>query len=198
MMDHWTENDWPPTVALPGVVSEGTLKTEDLLLKFIPVYRDLDPDGFRNGSVYCGKCLAAYPESHSFGDFAADTKNGEELRASVLGYLVEALEELAPEGYYFGTQEGDGACFGFFEVGSDNLTERLDPDNPDGMIHCETHGRHLDGTNHTENSCRYGGSCAVKGCQRPAEWIGKNRNGETRRLCEWDRWRIVSANRVRL
>lgn len=34
--------------------------------------------------------------------------------------LSEALDEIAPDGCAYGTLEGDGACFGFWEVADDN------------------------------------------------------------------------------
>ena len=30
--------------------------------------------------------------------------------------LFTVLNGIAPEGYYFGSSDGDGACFGFFEA----------------------------------------------------------------------------------
>jgi hypothetical protein len=30
-------------------------------------------------------------------------------------YIIPELEAMAPEGYYFSTCTGDGACFGFFK-----------------------------------------------------------------------------------
>jgi hypothetical protein len=34
--------------------------------------------------------------------------------------LTEAMEEIAPDGCVYGTLEGDGACFGFWEVSDDD------------------------------------------------------------------------------
>jgi hypothetical protein len=34
--------------------------------------------------------------------------------------LTEAMEEIAPDGCVYGTLEGDGACFGFWEVADDD------------------------------------------------------------------------------
>lgn len=69
------------------VVSEGTLRPEDLITKF-EWWLDYKP----------GPCTGSLVPSP---DVYLDLLTGE-------------MERLAPEGFYFGTQEGDGACFGFF------------------------------------------------------------------------------------
>lgn len=104
---------WPPTVALPGSVSHGTLRTEDLIPTFAKLVREIDPVLFVESKDWCPKCLIAEingePGSHSFGLRSDDDRD------SVLQCLFDALEELAPDGYYFGAHEGDGSDFGFWE-----------------------------------------------------------------------------------
>lgn len=87
--------DWPATVALPGVISADTLATEDLIQRFSSVLKEISP-------------TTARFVAHKF---------GYGTRHQLLDEIIESLEQLAPEGYYFGTHPGDGACFGFFEHG---------------------------------------------------------------------------------
>ena len=91
-----SEKDWPATVALPGSVSTGTLRPEDLIAAFHPVLMQLNP---RRAS----QLLLA---------------QGDDLQEYVVE-LMDALDEEAPAGYHFGTIEGDGADFGFWEDDED-------------------------------------------------------------------------------
>lgn len=93
--------DWPATVALPGVISEGTLRAPDLISAFVDTLKYLRP-------TRAVELLLTYSGW-------VREPDGEEA-GELLVALIDALQEAAPEGYYFGTPEGDGACFGFFEV----------------------------------------------------------------------------------
>lgn len=95
----------------PWIASCDTLRPEDLLPKFWSVAEVL--------------ALAANkPEALSPATLASLTKLvGEDSReadwndaeaSQTLEELTEALQELAPVGFYFGSQDGDGACFGFW------------------------------------------------------------------------------------
>jgi hypothetical protein len=95
----------------PWIASCDTLRPEDLLPKFWSVAEVL--------------ALAANkPEALSPATLASLAKLvGEDSREAdwddteacqTLEELTEALQELAPTGFYFGSQEGDGACFGFW------------------------------------------------------------------------------------
>lgn len=48
---------------------------------------------------------------------------------SYFEYLFNQLEEMAPDGYYFGAHEGDGACYGFFP--SLDPAEMISYENPE-------------------------------------------------------------------
>jgi hypothetical protein len=95
----------------PWIASCDTLRPEDLLPKFWSVAEVL--------------ALAANkPEALSPATLASLAKLvGEDSReadwddaeaSQTLEELTDALQELAPTGFYFGSQDGDGACFGFW------------------------------------------------------------------------------------
>jgi len=86
-----------------GTVSEGTLKEEDLIPKFYSALKAIS-------RKLSDKAL------QEIGDYVLDNleESPEQRLSQVCDILREALEETAPEGYYFGTLEGDGACFGFW------------------------------------------------------------------------------------
>ena len=90
---------WPATVALPGSISHGTLRREDLINTFSNVLTHVFPAE--------AAIISAWYEQQP-----GDSEDEEEL----LEKLTSALEESAPEGYRFGAIEGDGSDFGFWEV----------------------------------------------------------------------------------
>lgn len=118
-----TPKDWPATVALPGSVSSGTLNPRDLIPAFVDVLKYLRPRKNIELAMQYSRWVRE-PDS--------------ELASEYLMALIEALEEAAPEGYYFGAIEGDGSDFGFWEVDADDLEpeergayQRPDEDMPD-------------------------------------------------------------------
>lgn len=94
-----------------GEISSGTLRPEDLLETFAETLRSLlkiQPKGFpkkehrrliREADFLLGKLEEGGDEPET-GDVLAD--------------LSDALGDFAPPYCYFGTLEGDGACFGFW------------------------------------------------------------------------------------
>ena len=89
-----------------GTVSDGTLRPEDLIPVFADEYVRLSGD---TGKVKLfHKHVKEYHEStcHCWMD---------NLQWD-LEVLFDLLNGLAPEGYYFGAHEGDGADFGFWKT----------------------------------------------------------------------------------
>lgn len=90
------------------VVSDGTLKPEDLIPKFL--------NALKHDETAHSKFLKDYPEIleiQSWDDVDDETKS------MLVDELTDALNGIAPEGYFFGASEGDGACFGFWKVDPD-------------------------------------------------------------------------------
>lgn len=86
------------------ILSEGTLRNRDLLPRMLAALEDLVP------TAYEGFSERERIESADADDPWWESEEG--------GWASEALfarlNEYAPEGFYFGANEGDGACFGFW------------------------------------------------------------------------------------
>lgn len=83
-----------------GSVSHGTLREEDLVPTFLGVLVDLDAT--RAESLGDAKPL-----------YWRTMKPGGEY-ADLISDLIDALDEYAPNGYYFGSHPGDGSDFGYW------------------------------------------------------------------------------------
>lgn len=95
----------------PWIVSTDTLKTEHLLVKYWEAAETL--------AVLLERPCFLEPETLLILDqlVGEDSKASDwccDLAQQALEILTTALEEVAPIGFYFGSQEGDGACFGFW------------------------------------------------------------------------------------
>ena len=85
------------------VVSEGTMRSEDLIPKFLNVLKTYGKDKY---DAY----VKENPE-------VLDLKGmDDETMGYVVDELFDKLDEIAPEGFYFAAHPDDGACYGFWEV----------------------------------------------------------------------------------
>lgn len=96
-----------------GCVSSGTLRTQDLLRAFASEYERLVPFNSHN-TVQEARGLAETLDE-------GEASLGDETSAEeVVNELQDELSRLAtPHGLYFGTTEGDGSCFGFWQLEDD-------------------------------------------------------------------------------
>lgn len=92
-------------------VSSGTLRTYDLFHTFRNELKRWAPRGYitkkRLGFFFVPRS-AKYDDRHKFWDT--------EDAAIVVNQMQDALDHLAPEGWYFGTNQGDGSCFGWWLI----------------------------------------------------------------------------------
>ena len=93
-------------------ISEGTLLNVDLIKVFVEALRSADSGVF--DALFLSNGHQWVP-SYALEDNDSDWWDSEDAEA-LLDDLTSALEDVAPEGCYFGTQPGDGACFGFWEM----------------------------------------------------------------------------------
>ena len=90
----------------PWIVSTDTLRVDHLADAYLGAFDRLGqdvPEPFRSDLQQC----AAYAS----GLTAPDPCDAWDV---AIQWAFERLGELAPEGFYFGASEGDGACFGFW------------------------------------------------------------------------------------
>lgn len=84
------------------VVSDGTMRPEDLIPKFLGVLKEYAPDRY-------GAYVKENPE-------VLDLKGmDDETLGFVVEELFDELDKIAPEGCIFGASDGDGACYGFWD-----------------------------------------------------------------------------------
>jgi hypothetical protein len=95
-----------------GTVSEGTLRSQDLAPKFLSVLEELMPEAYQQMQMP-GAGFQTFPE-YALEDSDSEWWDSEECQWA-MDALFDALNACAPEGYYFGSHEGDGADFGFWE-----------------------------------------------------------------------------------
>jgi hypothetical protein len=109
------------------VVSCDTLRSEDLLGKFCATLANFD--GYvrtanrlqRKGNAAL-RTMARIERKIGYTNAVLNERwqqANDELSWIVNEDLFDALNEAAPAGYYFSSQEGDGACFGFWKDGDD-------------------------------------------------------------------------------
>lgn len=100
-----------------GTVSHGTMRPQDLIPAFLHVLRQLAPaehDFFIQEDRAVARWVAA-----GCPDFTTRTKSGAAFNERVsifLDELFDALNDWAPDGFYFGAHPGDGSDYGFWPV----------------------------------------------------------------------------------
>jgi hypothetical protein len=92
--------------AKPGSIIQGTLRNENLLKAFADALEaciEANPDLPTNG----GAALNLISD-------AREVQPHSELASELVVELVDALNEYAPAGHYFGSREDDDSNFGFW------------------------------------------------------------------------------------
>ena len=88
-------------------VSSGTLKSEDLIPKFLGVLKTYGKDKY-------DEYIKENPEVEDWENLDDETMGW------VVDELTDLLNEIAPEGCFFGASEGDGADFGFWSMSNES------------------------------------------------------------------------------
>jgi hypothetical protein len=91
--------------SFPWIVSCDTLKTETLLVKFWGIAEQL-------GITLSAQLLADL--TLLVGEDSQECNWNQQLACDSLEELSDALNSAAPDGFQFSSQDGDGACFGFW------------------------------------------------------------------------------------
>jgi hypothetical protein len=110
----------------PWIVSCDTLKTEHLLVRYWEALEQVHRCRYDGSPFAANQPTLTQQLEQIAGPDAKEADWDEEIAAQHVDKMREILEEFAPDGFYFGSQEGDGACFGFW----------LDQDWADLLEHC--------------------------------------------------------------
>lgn len=102
-----------------GTISHGTLRSQDLLRAFADEYARLLPfNSFE--LVNEARVLADRLDNTEQNDSKPDAARLYDEAGSVIEALTDALDTIAStHGHYFGTLEGDGSDFGFWQLDTD-------------------------------------------------------------------------------
>jgi hypothetical protein len=121
-----------------GSISEATLRTQDLLPRFIDVLRAAEPmhDTVQEWDhIWDAAATLSNLTRHSVEDVLGLVGYWDSDDASYFlnDDVFEALNAVAPEGTYFGSSEGDGASFGFWYMDCDVCGGNLGDHTPEGQ-----------------------------------------------------------------
>ena len=89
-------------------LSHATMRPQDLIPRFLDVLREHAPE------KYAPTPVIPSDEDHPWWD--------SEDAHYLLEDLFDALQDIAPEGCYFGAHPGDGSDYGFWEISDEWLT----------------------------------------------------------------------------
>ena len=107
-----------------GTVIAGTLRNQDLLEAFTGEIEYLTGKCYIGAKAYYDAKKLLFHYKALLPSFQPKVEVDESIASEVVNELLDALNEYAPFGMYFGTLEGDGADFGWF-VDHDLITEML-------------------------------------------------------------------------
>jgi hypothetical protein len=99
-----------------GTISHGTMRPQDLIPAFLDALAEVDPAAHEQYMLMPFGPIPAYV--YDEGD-ASDWWQSEGAHYLLEG-LFDALDDAAPEGYYFGAHPGDGADYGFWQCDETN------------------------------------------------------------------------------
>ena len=93
-----------------GTVSHGTMRPQDLIPAFLDCLAEVWPEAYEGYMVAAFGPIPAYVQDEGDDSEWWDSEDAHYL----LDGLFDALNEAAPEGYYFGAHPGDGSDYGFW------------------------------------------------------------------------------------
>ena len=99
------------TTTIIGSVIAGTHRPQDLIPAFLDALAKLDP------AAYEQLMVSPFPLPPAYAQEDDDCEWWDSEEASYyLDDIFDALDSVAPEGYYFGAHPGDGSDFGFWPI----------------------------------------------------------------------------------
>ena len=94
-----------------GTVSEGTLRTEDLLPAFADALMAFPLPTILRSFISAHKVDQLVREANGF-DW--DSEDAEQNASELINEIAQEINAMCPPFVYFGSLAGDGACFGFW------------------------------------------------------------------------------------
>lgn len=95
-----------------GTISHGTMRPQDLIPAFLDALEEVHPEAYEQMMACAFGPIPAYVQDE--GD-DSEWWNSDDA-AWLLEELFDALNEAAPDGYYFGAHPGDGSDYGFWAI----------------------------------------------------------------------------------
>ena len=96
-----------------GSISHGTLRTQDLLRSFMKTLMDVNIQRYEE--IWLDEFVVSLYNDSVIYELPDDDEWWDSPHAYYLLAMAQtALDEIAPEGMYFGAHEGDGCDFGFW------------------------------------------------------------------------------------
>ena len=113
-----------------GEVSHGTLRTRDLLQRFtialtavVNLLTTPETEGFVEivvNRVQLANIKKFIDSTDPSDGYFEDNQEHQEEASQWIDLLYDYLNGFAPEGWYFGSHEGDGSCFGYWQSNEDD------------------------------------------------------------------------------
>lgn len=97
-----------------GSISHGTLRTEDLIPKFMSFLFSESPDRARMLWQKYPNLLQALCDYNS--GISSDWWETEEAVEILNEDIFDEMDAISPEGYYFGSHPGDASDFGYWPI----------------------------------------------------------------------------------
>ena len=95
----------------PGTIIHGTLRLQDVIPALFDELRNVNPVGYGQ-LITSNVSIPAYVYDEGDDSDWWSTEDAQWLFEA----LFDALDECAPDGYYFGVHPGDGSDFGYWPI----------------------------------------------------------------------------------
>ena len=111
------------TVNFTGTVSEGTMRPQDVLPAIMGVLAEYRPSAFNmiqyelafGDDTRFTQCQASIVYSEMCRNDNHPYWDSEDVSWIINELAWDAMNDIAPEGYYFGSHPGDGSDYGFWQ-----------------------------------------------------------------------------------
>jgi hypothetical protein len=107
------------------IISDGTLRTADLVGAFYGALVQATYSMNDSGCFALKESARIWLAADRTGN---DDSDHHDIGWDLIGKLMDELNEFAPYGCYFGSNPGDGACYGFWQVDDESESNWIPTD----------------------------------------------------------------------